>query len=80
MSEVTMEKLVALCKNRGIVYPGSDIYGGLANAWGLRSAGRRSKTTSNRPGGKVCAPVAPITWGWTRHSDESRRYGWPRGM
>ena len=28
-----MEKIVALCKNRGFVYPGSDIYGGLANAW-----------------------------------------------
>jgi len=30
---VTMEKIVALAKNRGFVYPGSDIYGGLANAW-----------------------------------------------
>jgi glycyl-tRNA synthetase len=28
-----MDKLVALCKNRGFVYPGSDIYGGLANSW-----------------------------------------------
>jgi glycyl-tRNA synthetase len=28
-----MEKIVALCKNRGFVYPGSDIYGGLANSW-----------------------------------------------
>ncbi|MGI6256479.1 MAG: glycine--tRNA ligase [Anaerovoracaceae bacterium] len=33
MSRVTMEKLVALAKNRGFVYPGSDIYGGLANSW-----------------------------------------------
>ncbi len=34
MSEkLTMDKLVALCKNRGFVYPGSEIYGGLANAW-----------------------------------------------
>jgi len=29
----TMETIVALCKNRGFVYPGSDIYGGLANSW-----------------------------------------------
>ncbi|MDI9461188.1 MAG: glycine--tRNA ligase [Saccharofermentanales bacterium] len=29
----TMEKIVALAFNRGFVYPGSDIYGGLANAW-----------------------------------------------
>lgn len=28
-----MEKLVTLCKTRGYVYPGSDIYGGLANTW-----------------------------------------------
>ena len=33
MSKLTMEKLVALCKSRGFVYPGSEIYGGLANAW-----------------------------------------------
>ena len=32
-SEKTMEKLVALCKGRGFVYPGSEIYGGLANTW-----------------------------------------------
>lgn len=31
--EKTMEKIVALCKNRGFVYPGSEIYGGLANSW-----------------------------------------------
>jgi len=30
---VTMEKLVALAKQRGFVYPGSEIYGGLANSW-----------------------------------------------
>jgi len=29
----TMERIVALCKNRGFVFPGSDIYGGLANSW-----------------------------------------------
>ena len=34
MSEVvTMEKVVALAKNRGFVFPGSEIYGGLANTW-----------------------------------------------
>ena len=32
-AEKTMEKIVALCKGRGFVYPGSDIYGGLANTW-----------------------------------------------
>lgn len=33
MTELTMEKLVALAKGRGFVYPGSEIYGGLANTW-----------------------------------------------
>ena len=32
-SKLTMDKLVALCKNRGFIYPGSEIYGGLANSW-----------------------------------------------
>ena len=32
-SQKTMDKIVALCKNRGIVYAGSEIYGGLANSW-----------------------------------------------
>ncbi len=29
----TMEKIVSLCKRRGFVFPGSEIYGGLANTW-----------------------------------------------
>ena len=33
MSNLTMEKLVALCTTRGYVYPSSEIYGGLANSW-----------------------------------------------
>ena len=33
MSEKSMDKIVALCKGRGYVYPGSEIYGGLANTW-----------------------------------------------
>ncbi len=33
MGNLTMDKLVALCKSRGFIYPGSEIYGGLANAW-----------------------------------------------
>jgi len=32
-SKKTMDKVVALCKNRGFVFPGSEIYGGLANTW-----------------------------------------------
>ena len=32
-SEKTLDMIVNLCKNRGYVYAGSEIYGGLANAW-----------------------------------------------
>ncbi|MEG1028235.1 MAG: glycine--tRNA ligase, partial [Oscillospiraceae bacterium] len=32
-SDKTMEKVVALCKGRGFVYAGSEIYGGLSNTW-----------------------------------------------
>lgn len=31
--EKSMEKIVSLCKNRGFVFPGSEIYGGLSNSW-----------------------------------------------
>ena len=37
--EYTMEKIVALAKNRGFVYPGSEIYGGLANTWDYGNIG-----------------------------------------
>jgi glycyl-tRNA synthetase len=33
MSKATMEKVVSLSKRRGFVFPGSEIYGGLANTW-----------------------------------------------
>ena len=33
MVEKTMDKIVNLCKSRGYVYPGSEIYGGLSNTW-----------------------------------------------
>ncbi len=32
-TQKSMEKIVALCKGRGFVYPGSEIYGGLSNSW-----------------------------------------------
>ncbi|MDE6550140.1 MAG: glycine--tRNA ligase [Clostridia bacterium] len=33
MADLTMDKLVALCKGRGFIFSGSEIYGGLANTW-----------------------------------------------
>ena len=43
-SEKTMDKIVALCKGRGFVYPGSEIYGGLANTWDYGPLGVELKT------------------------------------
>jgi glycyl-tRNA synthetase len=39
----TMEKIAALCKRRGIIFPGSDIYGGLANTWDYGPLGAELK-------------------------------------
>ena len=33
MTEITMERITSLAKNRGFIFPGSEIYGGLANTW-----------------------------------------------
>ncbi|MBQ6067637.1 MAG: glycine--tRNA ligase [Clostridia bacterium] len=43
-TEKTMEKIVALCKGRGFVYAGSEIYGGLANTWDYGPLGVELKT------------------------------------
>lgn len=37
--EKTMDKIVALCKNRGFIFPGSEIYGGLSNTWDYGNLG-----------------------------------------
>lgn len=40
---ITMDKLIALCKQRGFVFPGSEIYGGLANSWDYGPLGAELK-------------------------------------
>ncbi|MCD8295495.1 MAG: glycine--tRNA ligase [Clostridia bacterium] len=45
---VTMDKLVALCKTRGFIYPGSEIYGGLANTWDFGPLGVELKNNIKR--------------------------------
>ncbi len=44
----TMEKIVALAKRRGFVFPGSDIYGGLANTWDYGPLGVELKNNIKR--------------------------------
>lgn len=46
--EKTMDKIVALCKNRGFVFPGSEIYGGLANTWDYGPLGVELKNNVKR--------------------------------
>ena len=48
MADVTMDKLVALCKGRGFIFAGSEIYGGLANAWDYGPLGVEFKNNIKR--------------------------------
>ncbi|MBR1532057.1 MAG: glycine--tRNA ligase [Eubacterium sp.] len=43
-TEKSLEQIVSLCKGRGFVYPGSEIYGGLANTWDYGPLGVELKT------------------------------------
>ncbi len=47
-TDKSMEKIVALCKSRGYVYPGSEIYGGLANTWDYGPLGVEFKNNVKR--------------------------------
>lgn len=50
--EKTMDKIVALCKSRGFIFPGSEIYGGLANSWDYGPLGVEFKNNVKKLGGK----------------------------
>jgi glycyl-tRNA synthetase len=43
MSEVKLEDIVSLCKRRGFIYPGSDVYGGLSGTWDYGPLGLQLK-------------------------------------
>jgi len=47
-TEKTMDKIVALCKTRGFIFPGSEIYGGLANSWDYGPLGVEFKNNVKR--------------------------------
>ena len=46
--KISMEKLVNHCKNMGIIFPGSEIYGGLANSWDYGPVGIELKNNVKR--------------------------------
>ncbi len=62
-SDKTMEKIVALCKGRGFVYPGSDIYGGLANSWDYGPLGVELKNNVKRAWWKKFVQESPYNVG-----------------
>ena len=47
-TEKTMDKIVALCKGRGLIFPGSEIYGGLSNSWDYGPLGVEFKNNVKR--------------------------------
>ena len=47
-TDKTMDKIVALCRNRGIIFQGSEIYGGLANTWDYGPLGVELKNNIKR--------------------------------
>ncbi len=62
-SEVTMEKVVNLCKTRGFIYPGSEIYGGLANSWDYGPLGVEFKNNVKRAWWKKFVQESPYNVG-----------------
>ena len=62
-TEKTMEKVVALCKNRGFVYPGSEVYGGLANTWDYGPLGVELKNNVKKAWWKKFVQQSPYNVG-----------------
>jgi glycyl-tRNA synthetase len=62
-TEKSMDKLVALCKGRGFVYAGSEIYGGLANAWDYGPLGVELKNNIKKAWWKKFVQESPYNVG-----------------
>ena len=62
-TEKTMDMVVGLCKNRGIVYPGSEIYGGLSNSWDYGPLGVEFKNNVKKAWWKKFVQESPYNVG-----------------
>ncbi len=62
-TQKSMDKIVALCKNRGFVYAGSEIYGGLANTWDYGPLGVELKNNVKRAWWKKFVQESPYNVG-----------------
>jgi len=58
-----MEQIVSLCKQRGFVYPGSEIYGGLANTWDYGPLGVELKNNVKKAWWKKFVQESPYNVG-----------------
>ena len=63
MKDLTMEKLVAYCKDKGFVFPGSEIYGGFANTWDFGPLGVELKNNIKRAWWKRFVQESDDTYG-----------------
>lgn len=61
--KLTMETIVNLCKSRGIIFPGSEIYGGFANTWDFGPIGVELKNNIKRAWWKRFVQEDPSTYG-----------------
>ena len=61
--EKTMDKIVALAKTRGFVFPGSEIYGGLANTWDYGNIGVELKNNVKKAWWKKFIQEHPLNVG-----------------
>ena len=59
----TMDKIVALCKGRGFIFAGSEIYGGLANTWDYGPLGVEFKNNVKRAWWKKFVQESPYNVG-----------------
>ena len=62
-TEKTMDQIVTLCKNRGFVYAGSEIYGGLSNSWDYGPLGVEFKNNVKRAWWKKFVQESPYNVG-----------------
>ncbi len=62
-TEKTMDKIIGLCKNRGFVYAGSEIYGGLSNTWDYGPLGVEFKNNVKRAWMKKFVQESPYNVG-----------------
>lgn len=68
----SMEQVVNLAKHRGFCFPGSEIYGGLANTWDYGPLGIELKNNVKKLGGKIHSRISIQRWFRRSYFNESK--------